>query len=70
MMQRARCKYAAWHNISALRGASLSISKEDLTLIALWNGEEGGGPGATKKMVASQARGARYVYLDGKRLLE
>ncbi|MCP4338708.1 MAG: hypothetical protein GY799_07405 [Desulfobulbaceae bacterium] len=49
---------------------ALTISKEDLTLIALWNGEEGDGPGGTKDMVTrAQARGARFILLDANNLL-
>jgi hypothetical protein len=65
-------QYTIWErsNLWMLYQA-MAISKEDLTLIALWNGEEGDGPGGTKDMVArAQARGARFIHLDAKLLLK
>lgn len=42
-----------------------------LTLIALWNGEEGDGPGGTGHMVeVAHDRGARTVILDAKELVD
>lgn len=42
----------------------------DVTLLALWNGESGDGPGGTADMVGSaRARGARVVVLDAKAVL-
>lgn len=41
-----------------------------LTLIALWNGRQGDGPGGTRDMIGiARERGARTVILDAKELL-
>jgi hypothetical protein len=49
----------------------LFISRDHLTLIALWNGAAGDGPGGTADMVRrAQDRGARFIHLDAMRLLD
>ena len=49
---------------------ALAISQDHLTLIALWNGATGDGPGGTEDMVArAKDRGARFVHLDTNKLL-
>jgi hypothetical protein len=53
-----------WMLESALAGED-----KDLTLIALWNGKEGDGPGGTADLVdEAKGRGARLVILDTKEL--
>jgi tetratricopeptide (TPR) repeat protein len=46
-------------------------SSGNLTLIALWDGEEGDGPGGTKDMVdRAREQGAKVIILDAKELIE
>ena len=69
---RAKKKYDIWQrsNLWMLHNA-LAISQDHLTLIALWNGATGDGPGGTEDMVArAKDRGARFVHLDTNRLLQ
>lgn len=59
-------KYSIWQrsNLWMLHNA-LYISNENLTLIALWNGDKGDGPGGTEDMVRhARARDATIVHLD------
>ena len=50
---------------------ALDISKDNLTVIALWNGEVGDGPGGTEDMVKrARARGATFNHLDTRKLIE
>lgn len=68
---RAKKNYDIWQrsNLWMLHNA-LAISQDHLTLIALWNGASGDGPGGTEDMVArAKDRGARFVHLDTKMLL-
>jgi hypothetical protein len=40
-------------------------------MIALWNGQEGDGPGGTKDMVQrAKDRGATFIHLDARKLIE
>jgi hypothetical protein len=69
---RAKKGYSIWQrsNLWMLHSA-LAISNDNLTLIALWNGEVGDGPGGTEDMVArAQDRGATFIHLDTRKLLE
>ncbi len=69
---RAKHGYDIWQrsNLWMLHHA-LSISKDNLTLIALWNGEVGDGPGGTDDMVKrAQDRGATFIHLDTKKFLQ
>jgi hypothetical protein len=51
--------------------SALAWTTGGTTLLALWNGEGGDGPGGTADMVArAHAGGARVVRLDARRLLE
>jgi hypothetical protein len=62
--------YGVWQrsNIWMLHNA-LSIGDADTTLIALWDGKGGDGPGGTEHMVRSVLeRGARAITLDTKQL--
>lgn len=64
--------YSIWQrsNLWMLHNA-LAISNEQLTLIALWNGEVGDGPGGTEDMVKrAQVRGATFIHLDARKLIE
>jgi hypothetical protein len=43
----------------------LAYGAKNVTLIALWNGKTGDGPGGTKDMVEqARARGAKVIVLD------
>jgi tetratricopeptide (TPR) repeat protein len=69
---RAKKDYSIWQrsNLWMLYSA-LAISKDHLTLIALWNGEAGDGPGGTADMVErAQDRGATFIHLDARELVE
>ena len=62
--------YGVWQrsNMWMLHNA-LAIGDADTTLIALWDGKGGDGPGGTEHMVQSvRERGARAVILDTKQL--
>jgi hypothetical protein len=70
-MFNAKNKFSIWtrSNLWMLHTA-IKIAKNDFTLIALWNGEQGDGPGGTKDMVArARARGGAFIHLDAKKLL-
>jgi hypothetical protein len=69
---RAKKNYDVWQrsNLWMLHNA-LAISQDHLTLIALWNGASGDGPGGTEDMVSrAKDRGARFIHLDTRKLLE
>jgi hypothetical protein len=69
---RAKKDYSIWtrSNLWMLHNA-LAISQDHLTLIALWNGSTGDGPGGTEDMVErAQDRGAVFVHLDTRKLIE
>jgi len=69
---RAKKNYNIWQrsNLWMFHNA-LCISQDHLTLIALWNGATGDGAGGTEDMVErAQDRGATFVHLDAKKLLE
>lgn len=62
--------YDIWqrNNLWMLHNA-LALGRNKVTLIALWDGEKGDGPGGTEHMVEkAKARGAKVVILDTKRL--
>ena len=69
---RAKKDYDIWQrsNLWMLHNA-LFISEDHLTLIALWNGATGDGPGGTEDMVKrAQDRGATFIHLDARKLIE
>lgn len=70
----SRGDYSVWQRSNLWMLANALESAPDaahLTLIALWDGEEGDGPGGTGHMVeVARERGARTVVLDAKELLE
>jgi hypothetical protein len=69
---RAKKNYNIWQrsNLWMLHNA-LCISQDHLTLIALWNGVRGDGAGGTEDMVErAKDRGATFIHLDTKKLLE
>ncbi len=69
---RGKPAYSIWQrsNMWMLHNA-LDISKGNLTLIALWNGEAGDGPGGTEDMVKrAQDRGATFTHLDARKLIK
>ncbi|UCD80488.1 MAG: hypothetical protein JSW26_03390 [Desulfobacterales bacterium] len=68
----AKKNYSIWQrsNLWMLHSA-LAISNDNLTLIALWNGEVGDGSGGTEDMVQrAKDRGATFIHLDARRLIE
>lgn len=68
---RSKPGYSIWQrsNLWMLHHA-LYISQDHLTLIALWNGSTGDGPGGTADMVQrAQDRGATFIHLDARILL-
>jgi hypothetical protein len=69
---RAKKDYDIWQrsNLWMLHNA-LFISRDNLTLIALWNGAAGDAPGGTEDMVQrAKDRGATFIHLDARKLLE
>jgi hypothetical protein len=69
---RAKKNYNIWQrsNLWMFHNA-LCLSQDHLTLIALWNGATGDGPGGTEDMVErAQDRGATFIHLDARKLLE
>jgi hypothetical protein len=68
---RAKKGYGIWQrsNLWMLHSA-LAISNDNLTLIALWDGKAGDGPGGTKDMVErARGRGATIIHLDAGELV-
>ncbi len=68
---RAKPNYNIWQrsNLWMLHNA-LYLSEDHLTLIALWDGASGDGPGGTEDMVArARDRGATFIHLDARQLL-
>ena len=50
---------------------ALALGRDKVTLIALWDGKTGDGPGGTEHMVEkAKARGAKTVILDTKALFK
>ena len=69
---RAKKNYNIWQrsNLWMFHNA-LCLSQDHLTLIALWNGATGDGAGGTEDMVErAQDRGAPFIHLDARKLLE
>lgn len=69
---RAKKGYSVWQrsNLWMLHSA-LYLSQEHLTLIALWNGFAGDGPGGTEDMVErAMDRGATFIHLDARKLID
>jgi hypothetical protein len=69
---RAKKGYSIWQrsNLWMLHSA-LAISHDNLTLIALWNGTVGDGPGGTEDMVTrARDRGATFIHLDARELVD
>jgi hypothetical protein len=63
--------YNIWqrNNLWNLHNALAAVGGENVTLIALWNGATGDGPGGTADMVQkAQARGAKTIILDTKKI--
>jgi hypothetical protein len=62
--------YDVWQrNNLWLLSEALCLTPRNLTLIALWDGESGDGPGGTEHMVSlARERGARIIRLDTKTL--
>jgi hypothetical protein len=69
---RAKKNYGIWErsNLWMLHSA-LYISQEHMTLVALWNGSSGDGPGGTDDMVKrAMDRGATFIHLDTRKLVD
>jgi hypothetical protein len=62
--------YDIWQrNNLWLLGEALCLAPKNLTVVALWDGEPGDGPGGTEHMVSlAKERGARIVRLDTRQL--
>jgi len=63
--------YNVWqrNNLWNLHNALAAAGGENVTLIALWNGASGDGPGGTADMVQkAQQRGAKTIILDTKKI--
>ncbi len=63
--------YNIWqrNNLWNLHNALAAAGGENVTLIALWNGATGDGPGGTADMVGkAQERGAKTIILDTKKI--
>jgi hypothetical protein len=63
---RGRGNYGVWQrNNQWLLQSALAYRSRDVRLIALWNGEEGDGPGGTKDMIANaRSEGAAVSVLN------
>ncbi len=67
---QGKANYDIWqrNNLWMLHNA-LALGRDKVTLIALWDGKKGDGPGGTEHMVEkAQARGAKVVILETKTL--
>ncbi len=63
--------YGIWQRSNLWMLHTAFARGERVSLIALWNGQHGDGPGGTEDMVErAKQRGARAVILDASRLLE
>lgn len=64
--------YDIWQrNNLWLLSEALCLAPRKLTVIALWDGESGDGPGGTEHMVSlARERGARIIRLDTKKLFQ
>jgi len=67
---RARGDYSIWQrNDRWILHTALSRADTDVTLIVLWDGQGGDGPGGTTDLVAlAESRGVKVVRLDATRL--
>ncbi len=68
---RSLKEYSVWQRSNLwMLFRALKISDNAMTLIALWDGEAGDGPGGTADMVnRARDRGAKIVHLDARRLV-
>ncbi len=67
---QGKADYDIWqrNNLWMLHNA-LALGRDKVTLIALWDGKKGDGPGGTEHMVEkAKARGAKVVILDTNKL--
>ncbi|MEL7477173.1 MAG: hypothetical protein AAGJ55_13245, partial [Cyanobacteria bacterium J06555_12] len=69
---REKKSYSIWERTNLwILYSGLQRSQDDVTLIALWNGQSGDGPGGTEDMVRrTRERGARFIRIDSNQLLE
>lgn len=67
---RGKPRYDIWRRNSMwMLHNALALGRDRLTLIALWDGQSGDGPGGTADLVAeARARGATVIVLDTKKL--
>ncbi|MEM9567576.1 MAG: tetratricopeptide repeat-containing protein, partial [Cyanobacteria bacterium P01_E01_bin.34] len=68
---RSKDKYSIWERSNLwILYSGLQRSQDDITLIALWNGQTGDGPGGTEDMVyRTKERGANFIRIDSNQLL-
>jgi hypothetical protein len=68
---RAKSAYSIWQRSNLwMLYTALTVSQENVTLMALWNGAVGDGPGGTADMITrAQERGATFIHLDARKLL-
>lgn len=68
---RSKKDYNFWERTNLwILYSGLQRSQDDITLIALWNGQKGDGPGGTEDMVCrATERGASIVHIDSNQLL-
>ncbi len=66
----AREDYSIWErNNRWILHTALSRADTDITLLVLWDGKGGDGPGGTRDMVKlAESRGVRVVRLDASKL--
>jgi tetratricopeptide repeat protein len=64
--------YDIWQrNNLWLLSEALCLAPKNLTVIGLWDGEAGDGPGGTEHMISfARDRGARFIRLDTKKLFD
>ena len=64
--------YDIWQrNNLWLLSEALCLAPKNLTVIGLWDGEPGDGPGGTEHMISlARDRGARFIRLDSKKLFD
>ncbi len=69
---RTKKDYGIWQRSNLwMLYAALARSGSDLTLIALWDGKPGDGPGGTDDMVRIvEERGAVSIHIDARQLIE
>ncbi|MFK8017094.1 MAG: tetratricopeptide repeat-containing protein [Gammaproteobacteria bacterium] len=67
-----KADYGIWQRSNLwMLYAALQVSKGNMVTMAFWDGKEGDGPGGTEDMIErTQARGARFVHVDARVLMD